>query len=75
VKITIRNKPDDDSESVMELYLGKSFGGVELRGVDSNGRDWIIARIEQDGIRLMDSIPASSDWPLDERGRLKCSSV
>lgn len=64
---------NDIKESTMRVSLAfDDDGEVTLCGVDSDGCEWSIARLTNDGkLMLYRAIPESSGLKVDNHGRIK----
>lgn len=71
LQVSIKKETKEEVPAVMKLYLEQLGDVVVLCGVDRAGKDWTIAWIDGDGIRLSNGITGSTGWPLDNDGRLK----
>jgi len=54
----------------LKLYNYKSTNYVDVMGQDARGEEYIVARINSEGIELVNGIPERTGWPLFN-GRLK----
>lgn len=72
MKISImKYKPIEKPEPVMKLTLCKNLNYVLLMAFDSEGVCHNIAKIGQEGIKLLPHRTMSTGWPIDKDGKLK----
>jgi len=60
-------KKEKKPEPIVALYLRDDGGGVVVLMAEN----WTIAELTNEGLRLVGSIPADVDIPVDEDGRIK----
>ena len=71
LQISIRDEKPAEPQPVMKLWLEQGEDRVILRATDGAGKDWGVAVINADGIRIVGFISPDTGWPLDSEGHLK----
>ena len=75
MKVFMRDKRNT-SESVAAIFLKEDGedNEVYIKAVDSNGNEWTIASMSEEGLRLFAGIDPYTGWPL-ENGCIKVISI